>query len=78
MAVLRSLVIAVLMILAIFFLAEGLGVAVPHLHWRGFPARDITVGILLVFVGIAVARFWVIPKNEDRVMEDWQRRRRPR
>jgi hypothetical protein len=78
MSILRSLVIAVLMILAIFFLAEGLNIPVPHMPWRGFPARDISIGVLLVFAGIAVARFWTIPQDELRVMDDWNRRRRQR
>ena len=78
MSVLRSLVIALLMILAIFFLAEGLDIPVPFLHWRGYPARDISVGILLVLAGIAVARFWIIPTDESRLIEDWQRRRKSR
>lgn len=78
MWVLRSLVIAVLMILAIVFLAEGLNIPVPHLPWRGYPARDISLGVLLVFAGIAVARFWVIPQNEARLLDEWQRRRKSR
>jgi uncharacterized membrane protein len=78
MSILRSLLIAVLMILAIFFLAEGLGIPVPHLQWRGYPARDISIGILLVFAGIAVARFWTIPQDESRLIDDWKRHRKQR
>lgn len=78
MSILRSLTIAVLMILAIFFLAEGLDIPVPHLPWRGFPARDISIGVLLVFAGLAVARFWIIPPDESRLIDDWNRRRKPR
>lgn len=76
MAVVRSLVIALLMLFALFFLAMGLDVPVPRLPWRGLAARDIPIGILLVFASLAVARFWTIPPNEEKLIEDWQRRKR--
>jgi hypothetical protein len=76
MSVLRGLVIALLMIFAIFFLAMGLGVPIPHLPWRGLAARDVPIGILLVFAGLAVARFWSIPQDESKLVEDWHRRRK--
>jgi hypothetical protein len=75
MSILRTLVIAVLMIFAVFFLAMGLDIPVPHLPWRGLAARDIPIGILLVFAAIAVARFWTIPLNEEKLLEDWKKRK---
>ncbi len=77
MPVIRGLVIALLMILAALFLAMGLGVPVPHLGWRSLPARDIPIGIVLVFAALAVARFWTTPEDEGKLLEDWQRRRKP-
>lgn len=75
----KSSLIALLLALAVLFLAMGLEVPIPHLPWRGVSARDIPIGILLVFAGMAVARFWTIAQNEDKLMDDWQRRRkRPR
>lgn len=76
MSAVRLLVIAVLMIFAIFFLALGLDVPIPHLPRRSLAARDIPIGILLVFVGLAVARFWTIPRDEGKLVEEWHRRRK--
>ena len=76
MSILRSLIIAMFMILALFFLAMGLDVPVPHLPWRGLAARDVPIGILLVFASIAVARFWTIPQDEAKLVEEWHRRRK--
>ena len=78
MSLLRTLIIAVLMIFAVFFLAMGMDIPVPHLPWRGMAARDIPVGILLVLAGIAVARFWTVPANEDKLVEEWKHSRKPR
>ena len=76
MSVVRSLVIVVLMIFAVVFLMVGLAVPVPHLPWRGLAARDIPIGIFLVFAGLAAGRFWVIPKDEGRLVEEWYRSRK--
>ena len=78
MSVIRSLVIALLMIFAVVFLMEGLNVPIPHLPWRGLAGRDIPIGILLVFAGLAVARFWTIPQDEGKFVEEWHRRRKHR
>ena len=78
MSVLKTFVIVLLMIFAILFLAIGLDVSVPHLPWRGLAARDIPIGILLVFAGLAVARFWNIPQDEGKLVEEWHRRRTQR
>jgi hypothetical protein len=76
MSALKSAAIALLIISAILFLAMGLDVPVPFLPWRGLPARDIPIGVLLVFAGLAVARFWTIPRDEAKLLEDWQRSRK--
>ena len=76
MSAVRLLVIAVLMIFAIFFLASGLDVPIPHLPWRGLAARDIPIGILFVLAGLAVVRFWTIPQDEGKLVEEWHRRRK--
>ena len=78
MRVIRGLAIALLMILAAFFLGLGPAMRIPHLPWRWAPARDIPIGILLVLAGLAVARFWTIPQDEEKLLDDWQRRRKPR
>ncbi len=78
MRVVRVLIIALLMIMAAFFLGLGPGARVPLLHWRWVAARDIPIGIVLVLAGLAVARFWTIPLEEDKLLDDWQRRRKPR
>ncbi len=75
MSLLKALVIAVLMIFAVFFLAMGLGIPVPHMP-QGVPARDIPIGILLVLAGIVVSRFWSIPQNEEKLIEDFRRSRK--
>jgi hypothetical protein len=76
MSVVRSLVIALLMLCAVFFLLKGLNVPIPHLPWHGLAARDVPIGILLVFAGLAVARFWSIPQDESELVEEWHRRRK--
>jgi len=76
MSAVRSLVIALLMICAIFFLAMGLAVPIPHLQWRGLPVRDIPIGILLVLAGLAVARFWTVPQDDSKLVDEWHRRRK--
>jgi len=78
MSILRSVFIAILMILGTFFLAEGAGIPIPQILWHASPARDISVGVLFVFAGIAVARFWTVPPDESRLIDDWRQRRRQR
>jgi hypothetical protein len=75
MSVARSLVIAVLMIFAAFFLAMGLDIPIPDLPWRGLAVRDIPIGVLLVFAGMAVARFWTVPEDESRLVDEWKHRK---
>jgi hypothetical protein len=72
----RTLVIAVLMICGAFFLAMGIGVPIPHLAWQSAPERDIAIGIVLIFAGIGVARFWEVPKDESQLIEEWKKSRK--
>lgn len=76
MSVVKSLMIGLLILFAIFFLAMGLDIPVPHLPWRGLAARDIPIGILLIFAGLAVARFWTIPQDENKLIDDFRRTRK--
>ena len=76
MSFVRILIIALLMICGAFFLAMGLDVPIPHLAWQASPGRDVAIGLVLVFAGIAVARFWTIPLDENKVMDDWKRSRK--
>ena len=76
MSALKSLSIALLILLAILFLAMGLDVPIPHFPWRGRAARDIPIGVLLVFAGLAVARFWTIPQDENKLIDEWHRSRK--
>ncbi|HEY2860916.1 MAG TPA: hypothetical protein VGJ21_21075 [Terracidiphilus sp.] len=75
MSVIRSFTIAILIIFAAFFLAMGVDIPVPHLPWRGMAARDIPVGILLVLAAMAVARFWTVPEDEDKLLDEWKHRK---
>ena len=34
-----------------------------------------TAASALVFAGLAVARFWAIPQDEGKLMQDWRRRK---
>jgi len=78
MSLIRVLVIGMLMLCGAIFLAMGLEVAIPHLAWHPVPARDLPIGLILVFAGIAVARFWTLPTNEDHLLEDWKHRKHTR
>lgn len=78
MSILKSVVVAVLLMFAIFFLAMGMDVPVPHLPWRGMAARDIPMGILLVLASIVVARFWTVPEDEQKLIDDFHRSRNRR
>ena len=76
MAVVRTLTIVLLMLLAITILAMGLDVPIPHLPGRGYGAFEIPVGIVLIFASLAVARFWTLPQDEEKLVGEWQRRRK--
>jgi hypothetical protein len=75
MSLVRILVIGLLIVAGAFFLAMGLDVPIPHLGYHGLPARDIPIGIILVFAGIAVSRFWTLPQDESQLVEEWKHRK---
>ena len=76
MPFIRTLVIALLIACGAFFLAMGLEVPIPYIAWHAVPARDIPIGLALIFAGIAVARFWVPPQDESQLVEEWKRSRK--
>jgi hypothetical protein len=76
MPFIRTLVIVLLIAAGALFLAVGLEVPIPYIAWHGVPARDIPIGIILVFAGIAVARYWVPPQDESQLVEEWRRSRK--
>jgi hypothetical protein len=69
------LLIGVLIVAGAVFLAFGLDVPIPRLGYQGLPARDIPIGVVLVFAGIAVSRFWIVPQNENQLVEEWKNRK---
>lgn len=75
MTFVRVLLIGLLFIAGAVFLAFGLGVPLPRLGYQGVPLRDIPIGMVLVFSGIAVSRFWVIPPDENQLIEEWKHRK---
>jgi membrane protease YdiL (CAAX protease family) len=76
MPFIRTLVIALLVVCGAFFLAMGLEVPIPSISWHAVPARDIPIGLVLVFAGIAVFRFWTPPEDESQLVEEWKRNRK--
>ena len=76
MTLLRLLVIGLLVVCGAFFLAMGLEVPLPNVGWPAAPGRDIAIGIVLVFAGIAIARFWTVPEDESKLVEDWKKSRK--
>jgi hypothetical protein len=76
MPFIRTLVIALLIACGAFFLAMGLEVPIPYVSWRGVPARDIPIGLLLVVAGIAVTRYWTPPQDESQLVEEWKHSRK--
>ena len=76
MPFIRTLVIALLIACGAFFLAVGLQVPIPYISWHGVAARDIPIGIVLIFAGIAATRFWVAPQDESQMVEEWKRSRK--
>lgn len=76
MTLLRLLVIGLLVVCGAFFLAMGLEVPLPNVGWHAAPGRDIAIGIVLVFAGIAIARFWTVPEDESKLVEDWKKSRK--
>jgi hypothetical protein len=76
MPFIRTLVIALLIAAGAFFLAMGLRVPIPYISWHAVPARDISIGLVLVFGGIAAARFWTPPQDESQLVEEWKRSRK--
>ena len=76
MSLLRLLVIGALVACGAFFLAMGLQVPLPNVGWHPAPGRDITIGIVLVLAAIATARFWTVPEDESKLVEDWKNSRK--
>ena len=76
MTFIRTLMIALLIAGGAFFLAMGLDVPLPSIAWHAVPARDISIGLVLIFGGIALARFWTPPQDESQIVEEWKRSRK--
>lgn len=61
---LKFVVIAGLMIGGAFFLAKGLGVDIPLIEYEGLKAQNLPVGVVLLVVGVLIAKFWKVSKKE--------------
>jgi hypothetical protein len=76
MPFIRTLVIALLIAAGAFFLAMGLQVPIPYVSWHPVPTRDIPLGLVLIFAGIALTRFWTPPQDESELVAEWKRSRK--
>jgi hypothetical protein len=64
MAFLKFIVVAGLMVLGAFFIAKGLGVALPVVKYKGLEAYNFPAGALLLATGVAVTYFWKVTKTK--------------
>jgi hypothetical protein len=60
---LKFIVVTGLMLLGAFFIAKGLGVALPVVKYKGLEANNIPAGAILLATGVAVAYFWKVRKS---------------
>jgi uncharacterized membrane protein len=60
LALLKFILILLLFVAGICFLLKGLGVTIPLIEYEGAKAHDVPAGIVLVILGIVLARFWKI------------------
>ncbi len=59
-ALLKWLCVVGLLASGVVFLANGLGVTVPWVHYQAFAAQGVPVGLFLLVAGVALAVFWKI------------------
>jgi hypothetical protein len=62
--VLKSILVVLILACGAFFVATGLGVEVPLIKYEGFEAYNIPAGIIILLVGLALAKFWRISTTE--------------
>lgn len=60
LALLKFILILLLLVAGICFLLKGFGVTMPLIKYKGAEAHDVPAGVVLVILGIALARFWKI------------------
>jgi len=63
-ALLKFVLVAASLACGAFFLATGLGVDIPLIKYQGLEAYGVPVGIVLLVVGVALARFWRVSTTE--------------
>jgi len=71
-ALLKWLCVVGLLTSGVVFLANGLGVTIPWVHYETFAAQGVPVGLFLLVAGVALAVFWKITlqtKEEETVTE---------
>ena len=66
---LKFVLVLGLVAVGVYFLLKGFGVAVPLIKYKGAEAHDIPAGVILVILGIALARLWKIQTSRTVVTE---------
>jgi hypothetical protein len=66
---LKFILVLALICAGVFFLLKGFGVSTPFVSYRGAEAHDVPAGIVLVVLGILLARFWRIRTSRETIME---------
>src|SRR5882762_2004677 len=66
---LKFVLVLGLVAVGVYFLLKGFGVAVPLIKYKGAEARDIPAGVILVILGIALARLWKIETSRTVITE---------
>jgi hypothetical protein len=69
LVVLKFILVFGLFVAGVLFSLKGLGVAAPLVTYKGAEAHDLPAGIVLIVLGIALARFWKIRSSHVVITE---------
>jgi len=66
---LKFVLVAGLLVAGSVAILVGFGVPIPAVTYKGFKARDLPVGVVLIVAAIALARFWKIEETTEEKQE---------
>jgi hypothetical protein len=67
--VLKFLLVLASLVSGAFFLAIGLGIAIPVINYKGFVAYNLPAGAVLLAIGILLAVFWKVTTTETTIQK---------
>jgi Kef-type K+ transport system membrane component KefB len=60
MKFLKLIIVALSLLLGVFFVYEGLGSDLRILNYEDLGAYGIPIGVMLLVFGVVIAKFWTI------------------